>query len=105
MMNDGFRFADSLGPNKIVHIYELTRELRAVLVIDNVACGPAIGGIRMAPDVTTEEAFRLARAMTFKNAAAGLPHGGGKSVIVGNAKCHSHRKSSRSGRLPVRFVT
>ena len=105
MMNDGFRFADSLGPNKIVHIYEPTHELRAVLVIDNVACGPAIGGIRMAPDVTTEEAFRLARAMTFKNAAAGLPHGGGKSVIVGNAKCHSHRKSSRSGRLPVRFVT
>ena len=43
MMNDGFRFADSLGPNKIVHIYEPTRELRAVLVIDNVACGPAIG--------------------------------------------------------------
>jgi glutamate dehydrogenase (NAD(P)+)/glutamate dehydrogenase (NADP+) len=86
MMNDGFRFADSLGPNKIVHIYEPTLELRAVLVIDNVACGPAIGGIRMAPDVTTEEAFRLARAMTFKNAAAGLPHGGGKSVIVGNAK-------------------
>jgi glutamate dehydrogenase (NAD(P)+) len=29
----------------------------------------------MAPDVSTEEAFRLARAMTFKNAAAGLPHG------------------------------
>jgi glutamate dehydrogenase (NAD(P)+)/glutamate dehydrogenase (NADP+) len=56
------------------------------VVIDNVACGPAIGGIRMALDVTTEEAFRLARAMTFKNAAASLPHGGGKSVIVGDPK-------------------
>jgi glutamate dehydrogenase/leucine dehydrogenase len=40
----------------------------------------------MAPDVRTEEAFRLARAMTFKNAAAGLPHGGGKSVIFADPK-------------------
>jgi Glu/Leu/Phe/Val dehydrogenase, dimerisation domain len=40
----------------------------------------------MASDVSTEEAFRLARAMTFKNAAAGLPHGGGKSVIFVDPK-------------------
>jgi glutamate dehydrogenase (NAD(P)+) len=40
----------------------------------------------MAPDVTTKEAFRLARAMTFKDAAVGLPHGGGKSVIFGDPK-------------------
>ena len=40
----------------------------------------------MASDVSTEEAFRLARAMTFKNAAAGLPHGGGKSVIFADPK-------------------
>ena len=54
--------------------------------MDNVACGPAIGGIRMAPDVSTVEAFRLARAMTLKNAAAGLPHGGGKAVIGADPK-------------------
>jgi glutamate dehydrogenase/leucine dehydrogenase len=40
----------------------------------------------MVPDVSTEEAFRLARAMTLKNAAAGLPHGGGKSVIFADPK-------------------
>jgi len=40
----------------------------------------------MAPDVSTEEALRLARAMTFKNAAAGLSHGGGKSVIFADPK-------------------
>ena len=40
----------------------------------------------MAPDVSAEEAFRLARATTFKNAAAGLPHGGGKSVIFVDPK-------------------
>jgi glutamate dehydrogenase/leucine dehydrogenase len=39
-------------------------------VIDNVAAGPSIGGLRMAEDVTVEECFRLARAMTLKNAAA-----------------------------------
>jgi glutamate dehydrogenase (NAD(P)+) len=83
-MDEGFRFADDLGPAKIIHIYEPTTGLKAILVVDNVACGPSIGGVRMAPDVSTEECFRLARAMTLKNAAAGLSHGGGKSVIFGD---------------------
>ena len=56
--------------------------LRAILVVDNVAKGPSIGGVRMAPDVSVEECVRLARAMTFKNAAAGLRHGGAKSGII-----------------------
>src|SRR6185503_3811417 len=50
------------------------------------ACGTAIGGVLMATDVSVEEVFRLARAMTLKNAAAGLPHGGGKSVIFADPK-------------------
>jgi glutamate dehydrogenase/leucine dehydrogenase len=79
---DPFRFTDDLGPAEIVHLTERTTGLRATVVVDNVAIGPAIGGVRIAPDVTTEECFGLARAMTLKNAAAGLPHGGGKSVIV-----------------------
>lgn len=85
-MEDLFRFADELGPRKLVHIHVPSAGLRAVVAVDNVACGPALGGVRMAPDVSAEEAFRLARAMTFKNAAAGLAHGGGKSVIYGDAK-------------------
>jgi glutamate dehydrogenase (NAD(P)+) len=79
--DDLFRFADGLGPAKIIHVTQPSLALRAILVVDNVACGPSIGGTRMAPDVSVDECFRLARAMTFKNAAAGLPHGGGKSVI------------------------
>ena len=75
---------DDIGPLKIIHIHRPRAGLKAVVAVDNVACGPAIGGVRMAPDVTAVEAFRLARAMTFKNAAAGLPHGGGKSVIYGD---------------------
>ena len=85
-MEEAFRLADELGPIKLVYIHRSAVGLKAVVAIDNIACGPAIGGVRMAPDVSTKEAFRLARAMTFKNAAAGLPHGGGKSVIFADPK-------------------
>ncbi len=81
-----FRFADDLGPAQIVHVYEPTTGLKAIVVVDNIAAGPSIGGLRMAPDVSLEECFRLARAMTLKNAAAGLPHGGGKSVIFADPR-------------------
>jgi len=92
-MEDMFRFADELGPFKIIHVYEPSVGLKAVLVVDNVARGPAIGGVRMAPDVSTEECFRLARAMTLKNAAADLPYGGGKVVMYGDPKMPLEKKS------------
>jgi glutamate dehydrogenase/leucine dehydrogenase len=79
-----FTFADELGPEKIVHIHEPRVGLKAIVVVDNTAAGPAIGGTRMAPDVTAGECVRLARAMTLKSAAAGLAHGGAKSVVVGD---------------------
>ena len=79
-----FEFADRIGPEKHIELCDPLVGLKAILVVDNTAAGAAIGGVRMAPDVTGAECFRLARAMTFKNAAAGLPHGGGKSVIVGD---------------------
>lgn len=86
MASDPFLLADDLGPHKVIHVYEPSVGLKGILVVDNVARGPAIGGLRMAPDVSMEECFRLARAMTLKNAAAGLPHGGGKSVIFADPK-------------------
>ena len=87
-----FRFADEFGPARIIHIHRPAVGLKAIVVIDNTACGPAVGGVRMAPDVSAEECFRLARAMTWKNAAAGLPHGGGKSVIFGDPRMPIERK-------------
>ena len=86
MNDDIWRFADDLGPEKIVYLHDPATGLRAIVVVDNVACGPSIGGARMEPDVSVDECFRLARAMTFKNAAAGIPHGGGKSVIFADPK-------------------
>ena len=91
-MKDVFEYTDELGPSKIIHVYEPSVSMKAILVIDNVAKGPSIGGIRMAEDVSTEECIRLARAMTFKNAAAGLPHGGGKIVVYGDPKMPKKHK-------------
>lgn len=91
-MDDLFRLADELGPARIVHIHRPSVGLKAIVVIDNTACGMAIGGVRMAPDVSVEECFRLARAMTLKNAAAGLSHGGGKSVIFGDPRTPASQK-------------
>ncbi len=76
---------DELGPARVIQVRH-PAGLNAALVIDNVAAGPAIGGLRMAADVTLAECARLARAMTLKNAAAGLRHGGGKSVIAADPR-------------------
>jgi glutamate dehydrogenase (NAD(P)+) len=91
-MQDLFGFSDEFGPAKIIHLYEPAVGLKGILVVDNVALGPSIGGVRIAPDVGVEECFRLARAMTFKNAAAGLAHGGGKMVIFGDPKMPEAQK-------------
>jgi glutamate dehydrogenase (NAD(P)+) len=91
-MADDFEFADDLGPLKVIHVHEPRVGLRGTLVVDNVALGPSIGGLRMAPDVSTRECFRLARAMSLKNAAALLPHGGGKSVLYGDPAMPLERK-------------
>lgn len=83
-MEDFYSQTDALGPLKIIQVQERSIGLQAILVIDNLAMGPALGGMRMAKGVTLEECARLARAMTLKNAAAGLAHGGGKMVIEGD---------------------
>ena len=92
MTADAFQLADELGPAKVIHVHEPRLGLKGILVVDNVACGPSIGGLRMASDVSLEECARLARAMTLKNAAAGLAHGGGKSVLFGDPKMARDRK-------------
>jgi glutamate dehydrogenase (NAD(P)+) len=58
-------------------------EIGGYLVVDNLAMGrPAMGGIRLLPEVTPTVIHNLARGMTLKNAAANLPYGGGKAGIV-----------------------
>ncbi|MBP1693682.1 MAG: gdhA2 [Chloroflexi bacterium] len=76
---------DNLGPRLLVCMWDEVSplEIGGYLVIDNLAMGrPAIGGIWMMPDTTPGMIYNMARAMTLKNAAAGLPFGGGKLGIV-----------------------
>jgi leucine dehydrogenase len=61
-------------------------QLKAIVAIHDSRLGPALGGCRFIEYDTDDAAFidalRLARGMTYKAALAGLPHGGGKSVII-----------------------
>jgi glutamate dehydrogenase (NAD(P)+) len=73
---------DEIGPEKILHVHDPAAGMKAVIVIDCTTLGRgAGGGIRMLPDITTEEIAGLARAMTFKFASLGVPVGGAKSGI------------------------
>ena len=73
---------DEWGPEKVLQVYDPDTGMKGVLVIDNTSTGPGKGGIRFAPSVTPLEIFRLARTMTWKCAAAGLPFGGAKGGII-----------------------
>ncbi len=90
--SDWSNLSDETGPAKVVLLRDPSAGLLGTVVVDNVACGPAIGGVRMAPDLGVGEVARLARAMTFKNAAAGLAHGGGKAGIVADPAMDAARK-------------
>ncbi|MFH1779629.1 MAG: Glu/Leu/Phe/Val dehydrogenase [Candidatus Micrarchaeota archaeon] len=73
---------DSFGPELIMQTYDAKTGMRGITVVDNTVLGPGKGGIRLAPNVTVEEVYRLARTMTWKNALAGIPFGGAKSGII-----------------------
>ena len=67
---------------------DVSSGLRAIIAVHSSALGPGVGGCRMFPYANDDDALfdvlRLSRGMTYKSALAGLPFGGGKSVIIGN---------------------
>ncbi len=73
---------DQFGPEYSVKVYDPKIGMEGFLVIDNTVLGPGKGGIRMTAGVTEDEVRRLARAMTWKNALAGIPFGGAKAGII-----------------------
>ena len=79
----------------------------AVIAIHSTALGPALGGTRFYPYATEEEAvadaLNLSRGMAYKNAMAGLDHGGGKAVIIGDPGRDQDRGAA-AGLRPVRAV-
>lgn len=79
-----------MGHEQVVFCYDEPTGLKAIIGIHNTVLGPALGGTRMWNYATEQEALtdvlRLSRGMTFKAAISGLNLGGGKAVIIGDAK-------------------
>nr|PZN42950.1 MAG: valine dehydrogenase [Actinomycetota bacterium] len=85
---DGKAFARTGGHEQVVFCSDERSGLYAIIAIHSTALGPSLGGTRFYPYASEEEALadvlNLSRAMSYKNALAGLDHGGGKAVIIGD---------------------
>lgn len=83
-----FKYMETYDYEQLIFCQDKTSGLKAIIAIHDTTLGPALGGTRMWNYATEEEAIedalRLAKGMTYKNAAAGLNLGGGKTVIIGD---------------------
>ncbi|NJR44096.1 Glu/Leu/Phe/Val dehydrogenase [bacterium] len=100
-----FETLSQYGHEQVVFCHNKDAGLKAIIAIHDTTLGPALGGLRMWPYRTEQEALndvlRLSRGMTYKAAVAGLNLGGGKGVIIGDP---SHDKSEALFRAFGRFV-
>jgi valine dehydrogenase (NAD+) len=98
-------FSADTGHEQVVFCQDKPSGLRAIIAIYSTALGPALGGTRFYPYATEDEAvhdaLELSRGMAYKNALAGLDHGGGKAVIWGDP---ARDKSEALLRAYGRFV-
>src|SRR5438270_1040353 len=105
MENTIFDLMETHDYENILFCQEKTIGLKAIIVIHDTTLGPAAGGVRMWPYATEadaiKDALRLARGMTYKNAAAGLPYGGGKCVVIGDPR---RDKTEALLRVLARFI-
>ncbi|HKI04598.1 MAG TPA: Glu/Leu/Phe/Val dehydrogenase dimerization domain-containing protein [Thermoanaerobaculia bacterium] len=87
---DLFQQMVEMGHERVVFCSNPDVGLEAIIAVHSTVLGPGLGGVRIWPYSSTEEAFvdvlRLSRGMTYKAAAAGLNLGGGKAVIIGDSK-------------------
>lgn len=103
----------TMDHEQLVVCQDQSTGLKALIGIHNTILGPALGGTRMWPYASEDEAItdvlRLSRGMTFKNSLAGLNLGGGKAVIIGDPKLKNEAFLRRFGRfvesLGGRYVT
>src|SRR5437763_9861638 len=98
-------FDRGTGHEQVTYFNDPASGLRAIIAIYSTALGPALGGTRFYPYATEDEAvhdaLELSRGMAYKNALAGLDHGGGKAVIWGDP---ARDKSEALLRAYGRFV-
>ncbi|WP_404453318.1 branched-chain amino acid dehydrogenase [Oceanobacillus kapialis] len=109
-----FTHMEKYDYEQLVFCQDKSSGLKAIIAIHDTTLGPALGGTRMwtyqSEDEAIEDALRLARGMTYKNAAAGLNLGGGKTVIIGDPKTDKNPEMFRAfGRyiqgLNGRYIT
>lgn len=85
-----FEYLSEFAHEQVVFGSDPETGFKAIIAIHDTTLGPACGGTRMWPYETETDAvmdvLRLSRAMTYKSAAAGLPLGGGKAVIIGDSR-------------------
>ncbi|GAB3052314.1 Glu/Leu/Phe/Val family dehydrogenase [Virgibacillus ainsalahensis] len=85
-----FTYMEEYDYEQMVICQDKNSGLKAIIAIHDTTLGPALGGTRMwtydTEEEAIEDALRLAKGMTYKNAAAGLNLGGGKTVIMGDPK-------------------
>lgn len=85
-----FESLTEMGHEQVVFCHDESTGLKAIIGIHNTVLGPALGGTRMWNYATEQEALtdvlRLSRGMTYKAAITGLNLGGGKAVIIGDAR-------------------
>ncbi len=83
-----FNAPDFHEHEQVVFANDNASGLKAIIAIHNTSLGPALGGCRMynylSEDAALKDVLRLSRGMTYKAALAGLPLGGGKSVVLGD---------------------
>jgi valine dehydrogenase (NAD+) len=87
-MDTDVLFSGSAPHEQVVFCQDAETGLRAIIAVYSTALGPSLGGTRCFPYASTEAALvdvlNLSKAMAYKNALAGLDHGGGKAVIIGD---------------------
>ncbi|WP_436785999.1 Glu/Leu/Phe/Val family dehydrogenase [Yinghuangia sp. YIM S10712] len=83
-------FGRRTGHEQVVFCQDEATGLRAVIAVYSTALGPSLGGTRFYPyaseDDAVEDVLNLSKGMAYKNALAGLDHGGGKAVIIGDPR-------------------
>jgi valine dehydrogenase (NAD+) len=101
----GLVFDRDTGHEQVVFCHDRSTGLRAIIGIYSTALGPALGGTRFFPYASEDDALAdvlaLSKGMAYKNALAGLDHGGGKAVIIGDPRTD---KSEALLRAYGRFV-
>src|SRR6478735_1345512 len=85
-----FDYMETYDYEQLLFCQDKDSGLKAIIAIHDTTIGPALGGTRMwtyeSEEAAIEDALRLSRGMTYKNAAAGLNLGGGKTVIIGDPR-------------------